>query len=192
MSKKEIFSVLSIFGVAILVILSPFLLTAVLATAFPSVDGYLLTGFSFCVFGFVALLSIPIALFKVFAPKKNKLNYIKNVYKKYKPFAFYFMLPVLSILLFLDVAVVYRGCTYLKDIVQGPREEIMKDAYVDVDSNRGGSTAYLEGYIDGEEIRLEVTGSAHSQVSRRESYKMLRVRYYEHIQEVYYVEVWAR
>ncbi len=192
MSKKEIFSLLGIFGVAILVILSPFLLTAVLATAFPSVDGYLLTGFSFCVFGFVALSSVLIVLYRTFVPKKNKLDYFKSVYKKYGKFVFYFILPMLGILIFLEGVVVYAGSTYLKDIVQGPREEIMKDAYVDVDSHRGGSTTYLVGYVDGEKVWLEVTGSAHSQVSRRESYKMLRIRYYEHIQEVYYVEVWAR
>lgn len=192
MSKKEKFTLLGIFVVAILVILSPFILTAVLAMAFPSVDGYLLMGFSFCVFGFVALSAIPIVMFKVYAPQKNKLNYIKNVYKKYKPFAFYFMLPVLSILLFLEVAVVYAGSTYIKDIVQGPQQAIMKDVYVDVDSGRNSSGTYLEGYVEGEKVRLEVTRSAHSQVSRRESYKMLRIKYYEHIQEVYYVEVWMK
>lgn len=183
MSKK------GIFGVGILVILSPFLLTAVLAIAFPSVDGYLLTGFSFCVFGFVALLSIPIALFKVFVPKENKLDYFKSVYKKYKQLVLYFMLPALGILLLFEGGIIYAGSTYLKDIVQGPQQAIMKNVYVDVDSHRGGSSTYLVGYVDGEQMRLEVARNARSGVRRRESYQMLWITYYEGIKEVHDFDV---
>lgn len=189
MSKKEIFSVLGIFGVAILVILSPFLLTAVLATAFPSVDGYLLTGFSFCVFGFVALSSVLIVLYRTFVPKKNKLDYFKSVYKKYGKFVFYFILPMLGILIFLEGAVVYAGSTYLKDIVQGPQVAIMKDVYVDVDSGRNSSGTYLEGYVEGKKVRLELARGARFKVSRRESYQMLWITYYEGIKEVHDVDI---
>ncbi len=191
-SKKELCSVLLIILVAILVILSPFLLIAVLATTFPSADGYLLTGFSFCIFGFVAIMSIPIGLFKVFAPKKNKLDYIKNVYKKYKPFGNIVVFPALIILLLFEIGIVHRGSTYLKDIAEGPKQEIMMDAVVEVHSHRGGSTTYLVGYINGEKISLEVTRDAHSDVTRRESYQMLWITYYENIREVYDVDVFMK
>lgn len=188
-SKKEILSVLLIILVGILVFLSPFLLTAVLATAFPSVDGYLLTGFSFCVFGFVALLSGTIAVFRVFVPKENKLDYFKSVYKRYKQMVQFFILPMLIILFLFEFAIAYRGYTYLKDIVQGPKEAIMKDAVVEAKSSKG---IYLVGYVDGKKIRLSITRGAHSAVSRRESYKMLWIEYYEGIQEVYEIDIFMK
>jgi len=188
-SKKEILSVLVIILAGILVFLSPFLLTAVLATAFPSVDGYLLTGFSFCAFGFVALLSGTIAVFRVFVPKENKLDYFKSVYKRYKQMVQFFLLPMLIILLLFEFAIAYRGYTYLKDIVQGPKEAIMKDAVVEAKSSKG---TYLVGYVDGKKIRLNITRGAHSAISRRESYKMLWIEYYEGIQEVYEIDIFMK
>ena len=188
-SKKEILSVLVIILVGILVFLSPFLLTAVLATVFPSVDGYLLTGFSFCVFGFVALLAGTIAVFRFFVPKENKLDYFKSVYKRYKQMVQFFILPMLIILLLFEFAIAYRGYTYLKDIVQGPKEAIMKDAVVEAKSSKG---TYLVGYVDGKKIRLSITQGAHSAVSRRESYKMLWIEYYEGIQEVYEIDIFMK
>lgn len=95
----------------------------------------------------------------------------------------------LIILLLFEFAIAYRGYTYLKDIVQGPKEAIMKDAVAEAKSSKG---TYLVGYVDGKKIRLSITQGAHSAVSRRESYKMLWIEYYEGIQEVYEIDIFMK
>lgn len=191
--KRGILFVCLIILAAILVIASPFLLVAVLATAFPSVDGYLLTGFSFCIFGFVLILGgalAVLAIFKSDVPKNNKLDYFKRVYQQYKQFILYFLLPGFLLFLLLEAGIAYRGNTYLKDIMQGPQVAIMKDAVVD-SSGRGNST-YLVGYVNGEKLHLKITRDARSDVSRGGSYKMLWIEYYEGIQEVYDIAIFMK
>ncbi len=192
MSKKEILSVFLIILGGLFILATPFILVAVLHKIFPLVDAYLLTGFSFCIFGFVALLAIPIVLFRVFMPKKEKGNYIKGVFKRHKKFVIFFVLPATIIFILFETAIVYRASEYYKDMAQGPKDKIMLDVVVEKHSHKNGSSKYIVGYVNGEKIQLEVTGDAYSQIEKNGSYKMLRIKYYEHIREVYHVDIYMK
>lgn len=173
--------------VVILVILIPTILSYIFGVILSSKDGYLLMGFSFCICGSVVIVLLPIIITLLLSPKNNRLNYLKAFFKKYKVISIVFI----SIILFLEIFVVGRGYIYYRDIEEGSKESIMIDPVVERKRNYRSSCSYIVGYIDGEVIKLEITGDARSKISHNKRYKVIKVKYYKNIKEVYDIDVYA-
>lgn len=184
--KTKALLILMFLGVPIIVLSIPIIILVILKCALPSADGYLLTGFSFYVFGSISIIVVPIIFFLLISKKKNRKNDIKKYFKNYKVL----FIVCSLIIVVLESAIICRGHEYFKDIIEGPQEAIMMDAVVKMKSSYKSSSSYIIGYIDGEEIQLEVTRDARPNVYRNKSYKMVRVKYYKNIKEVYDIDVY--
>lgn len=184
--KTKALLILMFLGVPIIVLSIPIIILVILKCALPSADGYLLTGFSFYVFGSISIIVVPIIFFLLISKKKNRKNDIKKYFKNYKVL----FIVCSLIIVVLESAIICRGHEYFKDIIEGPQEAIMMDAVVKMKSSYKSSSSYIIGYIDGEEIQLEVTRDARPNVYRNKSYKMVRAKYYKNIKEVYDIDVY--
>lgn len=187
---KAIILIISIILIALViaavVLLIPIMSSYILGLVLSSNDGYLLTGLSFCIFGEIIIILVPIILFLLVSKKNNRRNDIKKFIKNYKVV---FIVIILLIIIFESI-IGYRGYTYFKDIKEGPQEAIMMDAIVKRKYSYKSSYTYIAGYIDNEEIQLEITRDARSKVSRNKKYKMVKIKYYKNIKEVYDVDIY--
>lgn len=184
--KKELALIIKIICVFIAILFMPMLLTVILTFVFPTVDSYLLTGFSFYFVCSIAIILIPILLFLSISKKSHRIQDIKKWIRKYKASLLIFVLPVLII----QIALATQASVYVKDIVKGPQEAIMTDAFVDVVYMGKSHNFHLVGNIDGQEISLNLIRDAHSTVSRNVHYDAIKIRYYEHLKEVFDVDLY--
>lgn len=167
-----------------LVIFIPGLLGYLLQSVLSSNDGYLLTGFSFCICGSILIILIPIIIFLLLSNKKNRIKDLK----KYKTVS----IIIISVIIFFEIAIGSRGYTYYKDIKEGPKEVIMMDSIVKREYvYKNSKNTYITGYIDGEKTKLEITRDARSKVSRNKKYKMVKIKYYKHIKEVIDIDIYV-
>lgn len=171
---------------SILVVSTPILLAVILSLIFQSVDSYLLTGFSFYIFGSILIILVPIILFMLISKKKNRRSEIKNFCKKYKIMA----MIIVSLIVILEFTIGSGGYIFFKDINEGPQKAIMTDAVVKTYSTyRNSRRTYIIGYIDGEVIKLELIQDAKSKVKKNSSYKKIKIEYFKNIKEVYDIDV---
>ena len=167
-----------------LVIFIPGLLGFLLGKLLSSNDGYLLTGFSFCICGSILIVLIPIIIFLLVSNKKNRINDLK----KHKTIS----IIIILIVIFFEIAVSSRGYTYYKDIKEGSKEVIMMDSVVKREYvYKNSHNTYITGYINGEKSKLEITRDARSKVSRNKKYKMVKIKYYKHIKEVFDIDIYV-
>lgn len=152
----------------------------------PSSDNYLLTGLSFCVLISILIILVPIIFFFLISKKNNRINDIKKYFKKYKVF----LLVCILIIGILESLVIYRGYEYFKDIKLGPQEAIMTNVIVKTKSGYRTHSSYIIGYIDNEKIQLELTQDARSSTYSNNNYKIIKIKYYKNIKEVYYIEIY--
>ena len=56
---------------------------------------------------------------------------------------------------------------------------------------KNSHNTYITGYINGEKTKLEITRDARSKVSRNKKYKMVKIKYYKHIKEVFDIDIYV-
>lgn len=175
----------ALFG-GVISVFVPIVLAVILGALFPAADAYLLTGFSFFTLGAIVMVVIPVFLLILISVKSKEKGVIKKFCKDYKVFVLMIVLPLIII----EIALAGGGYTYFKDIKEGSQEAIMTDAVVERRySGKSSRNTYLIGEIDGEKIRLELSGDARDAVSRGGSYEKLKIEYYKNIAEVFEIVI---
>ena len=155
-------------------------LYCILNFIFPKKDGYLLTGLSFYML-FSLIFIIPTII--LFIYKK------KDIIKIFKINKVVFICMFVFVILFESIFVI-ASYTYYKDVVEGPKEEIMTNAVIKrIHTGKSGTNDYLYGYINGKKIKLSVTRDARFKLSRNVIYKKIKVKYYKNIKEVFKIEL---
>ena len=192
LSKIKIFLIIALIIlisllVSIVVLSIPIGLSYLFGLLLSSKDGYLLTGFSFCICGIILIILVPIIIFLLASNKKNRISDIKNLFSKFKAFS----IIIILIIAFLEIAFASRAYTYYKDIKEGPKDAIMMESIVKRKSGYRSSSTYIKGFIDGKETMLEITRDARSKVSNNKKYKIVKIKYYEHIKEIYDIDVYV-
>lgn len=173
--KKSILRALLISLLIVIVIFANTIeLAMVLSLIFSIEDINLIIMLSFYSYAITPFILLSIWIYKVVnAGINNKKN--KKVY----------LAIIILVFALIGKGIVGGAYTYYMDIKEGSKEAIITDAYLKIEGTRHSLRTYLIGYIDGEKIKLKVTEDAKSKLKHNKNYKTVKIKYYEHIKEVF-------